>query len=123
MVKRTSDVNWPSGCEFTQYTQTTAAPAPHLVDIRPPGLIACCATDTRRWTTSPRGPSNDHQTLSKGHVSPLHYAMLQVAAAIIDSEFGRPGCHRYPCRLGVGVLPPGRVAANLVHCREEAHGR
>jgi len=37
------------------------------------------------WST-PRDPANDHLIFSKGHASPLYYAMLRAAGAIDDAE-------------------------------------
>jgi transketolase len=37
------------------------------------------------WST-PKAPSNDHLIFSKGHASPLYYAMLRAAGAIDDTE-------------------------------------
>src|ERR1700704_820423 len=35
---------------------------------------------------NPHNPNNDHLIFSKGHASPLYYAMLKVAGAISDEE-------------------------------------
>ncbi len=35
---------------------------------------------------APRAPGNDHLIFSKGHASPLYYAMLKMAGAITDEE-------------------------------------
>jgi len=37
------------------------------------------------WST-PKAPANDHLIFSKGHASPLYYAMLRAAGAIDDAE-------------------------------------
>src|SRR3979409_781308 len=37
------------------------------------------------WST-PKSPANDHLIFSKGHASPLYYAMLRAAGAIDDAE-------------------------------------
>src|SRR3979409_1718109 len=37
------------------------------------------------WST-PKEPANDHLIFSKGHASPLYYAMLRAAGAIDDAE-------------------------------------
>ena len=37
------------------------------------------------WTT-PKAPANDHLIFSKGHASPLYYALLRAAGAIDDPE-------------------------------------
>jgi transketolase len=37
------------------------------------------------WAT-PKAPANDHLIFSKGHASPLYYAMLRAAGAIDDAE-------------------------------------
>src|SRR5260221_3039150 len=36
--------------------------------------------------TDPRAPGNDHLIFSKGHSSPLYYAMLKAVGAITDEE-------------------------------------
>src|SRR4030081_1033994 len=37
------------------------------------------------WST-PRSPANDHLIFSKGHASPLYYAMLRAVGAVTDAE-------------------------------------
>ena len=39
-----------------------------------------------RLRTNPHNPRNDHLIFSKGHASPLYYAMLKAAGAIDDEE-------------------------------------
>src|SRR5579875_3147054 len=50
-------------------------------------LMAVLLTRHLRYDfADPRGPRNDHLIFSKGHASPLLYAMLKAAGAISDEE-------------------------------------
>ncbi|XXZ02805.1 transketolase [Sorangium sp. So ce302] len=60
-------------------------------------LMAVLLRDYLRWDLShPENPNNDHVIFSKGHASPLLYAMLKAAGVISDAEllsyrrFGSP---------------------------------
>src|SRR5204862_6594000 len=50
-------------------------------------LIAVLLAGHLRYDwTHPDAPANDHLIFSKGHASPLYYAMLRAAGAIDDAE-------------------------------------
>src|SRR3989441_9855138 len=50
-------------------------------------LMAVLLADHLRYDfANPKDPSNDHLLFSKGHASPLLYAMLRAAGAITDLE-------------------------------------
>jgi len=50
-------------------------------------LMAVLLADHLRYDfANPKNPSNDHLVFSKGHASPLLYAMLRAAGAITDTE-------------------------------------
>ncbi len=50
-------------------------------------LIAVLLASHLRYDwTAPKRPANDHLIFSKGHASPLYYAMLRAAGAIDDAE-------------------------------------
>ena len=50
-------------------------------------LVAVLLASHLRYDwSSPKAPANDHLIFSKGHASPLYYAMLRAAGAIDDAE-------------------------------------
>ncbi len=50
-------------------------------------LMAVLLRDFLRWdVANPKHPNNDHLVFSKGHASPLLYAMLKAASIVSDSE-------------------------------------
>src|SRR2546423_9198328 len=49
-------------------------------------IAVLLATHLRYDWSTPKAPANDHLIFSKGHASPLYYAMLRAAGAIDDAE-------------------------------------
>ena len=49
-------------------------------------IAVLLATHLRYVWSTPKAPANDHLIFSKGHASPLYYAMLRAAGAIDDAE-------------------------------------
>src|SRR5256886_17448147 len=49
-------------------------------------MAVLLADQLRSDFANPKNPSNDHLVFSKGHASPLLYAMLRAAGAITDTE-------------------------------------
>ncbi|MGH8546834.1 MAG: transketolase, partial [Gammaproteobacteria bacterium] len=49
-------------------------------------MAVLLASHLRYDWTKPKDPANDHLIFSKGHASPLNYALFRAAGAITDAE-------------------------------------